>query len=170
LICSLAIEQAILTWIHITCAAIWVGGSLFIGAVFAPILKKMSMPVEERLQLMIKVGRRFNKIAVPALIILMATGIYQAHLILQNSELLVESSYGNILVIKVILVAALIGTFAVHVRVIRKDVEEKIMSKQISDQELQILRKKIIILGEITVILSVIILFLAALLNSGGQI
>ena len=36
----MAIEQAILTWIHITCAAIWVGGSLFIGAVFAPILKK----------------------------------------------------------------------------------------------------------------------------------
>ena len=166
----MAIEQAILTWIHITCAAIWVGGSLFIGAVFAPILKKMSMPVEERLQLMIKVGRRFNKIAVPALIILMATGIYQAHLILQKSELLVESSYGNILIIKVILVAALIGTFAIHVRVIRKDVEDKIMSKQISDQELQSLRKKIIILGEITVVLSVIILFLAALLNSGGQI
>ena len=132
--------------------------------------KKMSMPVEERLQLMIKVGRRFNKIAVPALIILMATGIYQAHLILQKSELLVESSYGNILIIKIILVAALIGTFAIHVRVIRKDVEDKIMSKQISDQELQSLRKKIIILGEITVVLSVIILFLAALLNSGGQI
>ena len=166
----MAIEQALLTWVHITCAAIWVGGSLFIGAVFAPILKKMSMPVEERLQLMIKVGRRFNKIAVPALIILMATGIYQAHLILQKSELLVESSYGNILIIKIILVAALIGTFAIHVRVIRKDVEDKIMSKQISDQELQSLRKKIIILGEITVVLSVIILFLAALLNSGGQI
>ena len=166
----MAIEQAILTWVHITCAAIWVGGSLFIGAVFAPILKKMSMPVEERLQLMIKVGRRFNKIAVPALIVLMGTGIYQAHLILQKSELLVESSYGNILIIKIILVAALIGTFAIHVRVIRKDVEDKIMSKQISDQELQSLRKKIIILGEITVVLSVIILFLAALLNSGGQI
>ena len=166
----MAIEQAVLTWIHITCAAIWVGGSLFIGAVFAPILKKMSMPVEDRLQLMIKVGRRFNKIAVPALIILMATGIYQAHLILQKSELLVESSYGNILIIKIILDAALIGTFAIHVRVIRKDVEDKIMSKQISDQELQSLRKKIIILGEITVVLSVSILFLAALLNSGGQI
>ena len=165
----MAIEQAILTWVHITCAAIWVGGSLFIGAVFAPILKKMSMPVEERLQLMIKVGRRFNKIAVPALIVLMGTGIYQAHLILQKSELLVESSYGNILVIKIILVVALIVTFAIHVRVIRKDVEEKIMSKQISDDQLQVLRKKIIILGEITVVLSIIILFLAAVLNSGGQ-
>ena len=165
----MAIEQAILTWIHITCAAIWVGGSLFIGAVFAPILKKMSMPIEERLQLMIKVGRRFNKLAVPALIILMATGMYQAHLILQKSDLLLESSYGNILVIKIILVIALIVTFAIHVRVIRKDVEEKIMSKQISNDQLQVLRKKIIILGEITVVLSIIILFLAAVLNSGGQ-
>ena len=164
----MAIEQAILTWIHITCAAIWVGGSLFIGVVFAPILKKMSMPIEERLQLMIKVGRRFNKLAVPALIILMVTGIYQSHLILQKSDLLLESSYGNILVIKIILVVALIATFAIHVRVIRKDVEEKIMSKQISDEQLQVLRKKIIILGEITVVLSVIILFLAAVLNSGG--
>jgi putative copper export protein len=165
----MAIEQAILTWIHITCAAIWVGGSLFIGAVFAPILKKMSMPIEERLQLMIKVGRRFNKLAVPALIILMATGMYQAHLILQKSDLLLDSSYGNILVIKIILVVALIVTFAIHVRVIRKDVEEKIMSKQISDDQLQVLRKKIIILGEITVVLSIIILFLAAVLDSGGQ-
>ena len=165
----MAIEQAILTWIHVTCAAIWVGGSLFIGVVFAPILKKMSMPIEERLQLMIKVGRRFNKLAVPALIILMATGMYQAHLILQKSDLLLDSSYGNILVIKIILVVALIVTFAIHVRVIRKDVEEKIMSKQISDDQLQVLRKKIIILGEITVVLSIIILFLAAVLNSGGQ-
>lgn len=165
----MAIEQAILTWIHITCAAIWVGGSLFIGVVFAPILKKMSMPIEERLQLMIKVGRRFNKLAVPALIILMITGMYQAHLILQKSDLLLESSYGNVLVIKIILVVALIATFAIHVRVIRKDVEEKIMSKQISNDQLQVLRKKIIILGEITVVLSIIILFLAAVLNSGGQ-
>ena len=165
----MAIEQAILTWIHVTCAAIWVGGSLFIGVVFAPILKKMSMPIEERLQLMIKVGRRFNKLAVPALIILMVTGMYQAHLILQKSDLLLESSYGNVLVIKIILVVALIVTFAIHVRVIRKDVEEKIMSKQISNDQLQVLRKKIIILGEITVVLSIIILFLAAVLNSGGQ-
>ena len=36
----MALEQALLTWVHITSAAIWVGGSLFIGVVFAPILKK----------------------------------------------------------------------------------------------------------------------------------
>jgi uncharacterized membrane protein len=166
----MALEQALLSWIHITSAAIWVGGSLFIGAVFAPILKKMSMSVEERLQLMIKVGRRFNKIAVPALIILIVTGMYQAHLVLQKSDILYDTSYGNILVIKIILVVALIVTYAVHVRIIRKDVEDQIITNQISEHQLQKLRKKIIILGEITVVLSVIILFLAALLNSGGEI
>ena len=138
--------------------------------VFAPILKKMSMSVEERLQLMIKVGRRFNKIAVPALVILIVTGMYQAHLVLQKSDMLFDTSYGNVLIIKIILVAALIATYAVHVRIIRKDVEDQIMASQISEEQLQKLRKKIIILGEITVVLSVIILFLAALLNSGGEI
>ena len=166
----MVLEQALLTWIHITSAAIWVGGSLFIGAVFAPILKKMSLSVQERLQLMIKVGRRFNKIAIPSLIILIATGMYQAHLVLQKSDILYETSYGNVLIIKMILVAGLIATYAIHVRIIRKDIEDQIAANQIPEAQLQKLRKKIIILGEITVVLSVIILFLAALLNSGGEI
>ena len=166
----MALEQALLSWVHITSAAIWVGGSLFIGVVFAPILKKMSLSVEERLHLMIKVGRRFNKIAVPALITLIVKGMYQAHLVLQKSEILYDTSYGNVLIIKMILVAGLIATYAIHVRIIRKDIEDQIAANQIPEAQLQKLRKKIIILGEITVVLSVIILFLAALLNSGGEI
>ena len=166
----MALEQALLTWIHITSAAIWVGGSLFIGVVFAPILKKMSMPVEERIQLMVQVGRRFNKLAMPALFILIATGMYQAHLVLQKPAILYETSYGHVLIIKMVLVAALLITYAVHVRIIRKDVEDKIIAKQMPQEQLQKLRKKIIILGEVSVVLSVIILFLASVLNSGGQL
>ena len=166
----MALEQALLTWIHITSAAIWVGGSLFIGVVFAPILKKMSMPVEERIQQMVQVGRRFNKLAMPALFILIATGMYQAHLVLQKSDILYDTSYGHVLIIKMVLVAALLITYAVHVRIIRKDVEDKIIAKQIPQEQLQKLRKKIIILGEVSVVLSVIILFLASVLNSGGQL
>lgn len=163
----MTLEQAIITWIHLVSAAIWVGGSLFLGVVLAPILKKMSMTLEERLQIMIKVGRRFNRIAVPSLIILMATGLYSSHQLLSNPNILLATSYGTYLVIKIILVIALIITFAVHVRIIRKDVEEKIMSKQMSEAQIQKLRKKIIILGEVTVIISVAILFFAALLDAG---
>lgn len=161
-----AIEQAILTWIHLISASIWVGGSLFIGIVFSPLLKTMTNSIQERMQIMIRVGKRFNKIALPALIILMATGLYKSHLILGKSSILFETSYGQFLIIKIILVIALIITYAIHVRVIRKDVEEKIMSNQMSELEIKQLRKKIIILGEITVVLSLVILFFASLLDA----
>lgn len=162
-----ALEQAILTWIHLISAAIWVGGSLFIGIVFSPLLKTMTDSVETRMQIMIRVGRRFNKIAVPSLIILMATGLYSSHMLLSKPELLVATSYGTFLIIKIILVIILIITYAVHVRVIRKDVEEQIISNQMPEHQIQKLRKKIIILGEITVVLSVAILFFASLLDAG---
>jgi len=162
-----ALEQAILTWIHLISAAIWVGGSLFIGIVFSPLLKTITDSVETRMQIMIRVGRRFNKIAVPSLIILMATGLYSSHMLLSKPELLVATSYGTFLIIKIILVIVLIITYAVHVRIIRKDVEEQIMSNQMPEHQIQKLRKKIIILGEITVVLSVAILFFASLLDAG---
>jgi uncharacterized membrane protein len=162
-----AIEQAILTWIHFLAAAIWVGGSIFIGIIFSPILKTITTSTEERIQIMIKVGKRFNKVAVPSLIILMITGLYNSHLLLSKPDLLMATSYGIFLTIKVVLVIALIITYAVHVRVIRKDVEDQIMSKQMPVKQIQKLRKKIIILGEITVVLSVAILFFASLLDAG---
>ena len=127
----------------------------------------MTNSLQERMQIMIRVGKRFNIIAVPALIIMMVTGLYNSHLILGKPTILFETSYGQFLVIKIILVIVLIIVYAVHVRVIRKDVEEKIMSNQMSEPEIQKLRKKIIILGEITVVISLVILFLASLLDAG---
>ncbi len=163
----MSMEQAIITWIHLVSAAIWVGGTLFIGAVLAPLLKKMSMSLEERIQMMVLVGRRFNKIAVPSLIILIATGIYNSQQVIINPDSLLSTSYGSFLLVKIILVIALIIAFIVHVRIIRKDVEQKIISKEMTEKQIQKLRKKIIILGEIIVVLSVAVLFFAALLDAG---
>ena len=163
----MSMEQAVMTWIHLVSAAIWVGGSLFIGAVLTPILKKMSMSLEERIQMMIKVGRQFNKIAVPSLIILIATGIYNSSFVLSNPDLLFSTSYGSFLFIKIILVIVLIIAYVAHIRIIRKEIEDKIMSKEMTEIQIQKLRKKMIILGEIIVIISVAILFFAALLDAG---
>ncbi len=160
-------EQAVMTWIHLVSAAVWVGGSLFIGAVLTPILKKMPISLEERIQMMIKVGRQFNKIAVPSLIILIATGLYNSSFVLSNPDLLFSTSYGSFLFIKIILVIALIIAFVAHIRIIRKEIEDKIMSKEMTEIQIQKLRKKMIILGEIIVIISVAILFFAALLDAG---
>ena len=82
------LEQALITWAHLVSAAIWVGGGLFLGAVLAPVLKNTSMNVQERMGLMIKVGRRFNIIAIPALAILIGTGLYNSRLVIANSDIL----------------------------------------------------------------------------------
>ena len=163
----MAIEYALLTWVHLISASIWVGGSLFLGVVLAPILRKMSMPIEERLEFMIKVGKKFNKIALPSLIILIGTGLYQSHLVLNKQEILFDTTYGQILVIKILLVIALIITFAIHIRTFNNNIERKIVAKEMTDKQLQKLNKKGMILGEVTVTLSIIILLLAAMLDVG---
>ncbi len=161
------IFDALIMWAHLVAASIWVGGSIFIGIVLAPLLKTMSDSIEGRLAIMIRVGRKFNKLAVPSLIILIVTGIYNSSNLLNNPSLIPSTTYGQILVIKVILVIILLITFAIHVRLIRTEIEKKIESRQISDELLQKIRSKIIALGRITVIVSIAILLMAALLHSG---
>lgn len=163
----MAMEQALITWVHLVASAIWVGGSIFLGVILSPILRQVTPNIEERLRLMILVGRRFNKIAIPSLIVLVATGIYNSRVLLANYTLLDDSSYGVFLVVKMILVAMLVVVYLTHVRIIRQDVVDKIMSKNMEESELKRLRIKIIILGEITVVLSIAILFFAALLDAG---
>ena len=160
-------EQALITWVHLVASAIWVGGSIFLGVILSPILRQVTPNIEERLRLMILVGRRFNKIAIPSLIVLVATGIYNSRVLLANYTLLDDSSYGVFLVVKMVLVAMLVVVYLTHVRIIRQDVVDKIMSKTMEESELKRLRIKIIILGEVTVVLSIAILFFAALLDAG---
>ncbi|TSA17867.1 MAG: copper-binding protein [Nitrosopumilales archaeon] len=161
------ILDAILMWAHLVSASIWVGGSIFIGIVLAPLLKTISESVEERVAIMIRVGRKFNKIAIPSLAILIATGLYSSSNILNRPEFLLSTNYGIILVIKIILVISLLVMFAIHVRIIRTEIEKKIESKEMLPEIVQKLRSKIISLGRIMVFVSIAILLMAALLHSG---
>jgi len=161
------IFDALLMWAHLVSASIWVGGSIFIGIVLAPLLKTISESVEERVTIMIRVGRKFNKIAIPSLAILIVTGLYNSSNILSRPQFLLSTNYGIILVIKIILVISLLVMFIIHVRIIRSEIEKKIESKQMLPEIVQKLRSKIISLGRIMVFVSVAILFMAALLRSG---
>ena len=161
------ILDALLMWAHLVSASIWVGGSIFIGIVLAPLLKTISESVEERVAIMIRVGRKFNKIAIPSLAILIATGLYNSSNILSKPEFLFSTNYGIILVIKIILVISLLVMFAIHVRIIRTEIEKKIESKEMLPEIVQKLRSKIISLGRVMVFVSVAILLMAALLHSG---
>ncbi|AFU57701.1 MAG: CopD family protein [Nitrososphaera sp.] len=163
----MALAESLVTWVHLICSSIWVGGSIFIGVVLVPVLKSNTKTLEELVALMVKVGRRFNKITVPAFGILIATGIYNSRGFIGDPSALLNTTYGTLLLIKISLVIATVVTYIVHVRLLNADMERKIMSGQGGNIYVQSVRTKIIILGEIIVVLSIAILLLAAMLDGG---
>jgi putative copper export protein len=131
-------------------------------------LKTITKTVEERVALMIKIGRQFNKIAMPSFGILIITGIYNSRSFFEEPSLFLDTKYGIILLIKIILVVATISTYAVHVKILNIEAERKIEVENAGKIYVQSIRSKIISLGRITVILSILILLFAALLHNGG--
>jgi putative copper export protein len=164
----MAFVDSLVIWVHLICSSIWVGGSIFIGAVLVPVLKSYTKSLEELVALMVKIGRRFNRITVPAFALLIVTGIYNSRGFIANPSGLFETAYGMILFTKIILVIATVVVYVIHVRLLNSDMERRIMSGQGGNVYVQSVRTKIIILGEVIVVLSVAILLLAALLHSGG--
>jgi copper resistance protein D len=164
----MAFTDSLIMWLHLTCASIWVGGSIFLGIVLSPILKTIARTVEERVVLMIRIGRQFNKIAMPSFGILIITGIYNSRSFLEEPNLLIDTKYGIILLIKIILVVTTISTYVVHVKILNTQVERKVEVQKGGNIYIQSIRSKIISLGRITVVLSILILLFAALLHNGG--
>ncbi len=160
------IVDSLVTWIHLVAASIWVGGSIFIGIVFVPMLKTLANTVEERTILMITIGKRFNKIALPALAVLVVTGVYKAQFFLASPNTVQNSNYGMILVIKMIVVASMIVLFGIYVK-ISSISKEQLLANDNSDSKVTKLRTKIIWIGRIIVGQSVAILLFAALLDTG---
>lgn len=162
------VADSLLTWIHLLSASIWVGGSIFIGIVLAPMLKSFANTVEERVVLMIKIGRRFNVIAIPALAVLVATGIYNSHALIASPNTIMDSTYGTILVVKIALVASMIAVFGVHVKISGVNIEQELSkARNPNSDAICRLRTKTIWLGRIIVGQSIAILLLVALLDSG---
>lgn len=166
----MALFDGLIIWIHLLCSSIWVGGSLFLGLVIAPLLKTIYPDLNERVGIMIRIGRRFNKIAIPAFGILIITGIYNSQIIIVNPNFLLSTNYGILLSIKIILVIITIITYVIHIRLLSSDVEKSILYEKVNKEYVESTRTKIIHLGRTTVILSIIILLLASFLDSGVRI
>jgi copper resistance protein D len=99
---------------------------------------------------------------------LIGTGIYNSRSFLVDPDILWQTPYGQLLLVKMILVIVVIAAYTFHVRVVSKETEQKLATTKVDEMYINRLRSKIIILGRMIVVLSVAILFLASLLNSGG--
>lgn len=164
------IFDPLIVWIHLVFSSIWVGGAIFLGIVLAPFLKNIIPDANKRVSFMVAVGRRFNYLGGSSLIVLVITGIYNARGFFNQPHLFLESNYGYILLAKIILVCVMFAIYIIHIKILNKNIEKKILEKNVPDEYFATLRNRIIVLGRITVVLSISILFLAALLDGGFSI
>jgi copper resistance protein D len=164
------LTEGLVVWLHLVAASIWVGGSVFIGVILSPILNLITRTVEERIIILIKIGRRFSYIAIPSFGVLVLTGIYNSKAFLFDPSTLYQTNYGVILLVKISLVIATLIAYIIHIRIINSETETRIVTGNASKTFVQSIRFRIIFLGRTMVILSIMILpfSLAAFLDVGG--
>lgn len=161
------LTEGLVVWLHLVAASIWVGGSIFLGLILSPMLKTITRTVEERIVILMKVGRRFNYIALPSLVVLVVTGIYNSKAFIFDPEALYQTNYGIILMVKIAAVVATFIAYLLHIRIINTETEKNIIAGNASTTDVHSIRSKIIFLGRVIVVLSILILLLAAFLDVG---
>lgn len=105
--------------VHVLAALLWLGGMFFLGAVGAPVLRRVEPP-ELRAKLFHELGVKFRWVGWVAIGVLVASGLTTLHLRgLLRWDILGDagfwtSPYGTTLAWKLVLVAAMVTVSAVH--------------------------------------------------------
>ena len=105
-------------WIHLVSAITWIGGQLFILVILLPIMRT-ALPRNERTLLFAQVGRRYAVVSWIALALLVVTGFFNGQRRGIDWSRLPDSTYGQILLAKLIIVAVVIVITLVHALVLR---------------------------------------------------
>lgn len=107
------IIEAIILWLHLMAAIVFVGGSFFMWLVIVPVSHQIAEDEAERTKIVSRIAKRFGLVASISLIILVVTGIYNATWYLPSLSS-ISGKGGAILLIKVVLVAIMIVFIYIH--------------------------------------------------------
>ncbi len=91
----------IATWLHVVSAIYWIGAILFILTVLGPVVR--TRPSSVALPIMSEVQARVRRFVLAAIIVFIATGLFNMHYRgLMDMYLLFNSTYGMILLVKMV--------------------------------------------------------------------
>jgi len=158
----LLLFDALILWVHLFSAVLFVGGSFFMWLVIVPASRLITHDESERTRIVGSIARRFGRMTNPTLSVLILTGLYNATWYLPSVRGLFDYP-GTILLGKVTLVAILLILIYVHnvyfgKRIIRLAEERKL-------EELKALRRKSRLVSAANLTLMMVILIFAVLLQ-----
>ena len=104
--------DAIVHWLHLTAAIIWVGGTLFTSIVVQPVLRA-SLTEDRRLAVYAEMGRRLSAVQWTTWSVLLLTGLYKLWGVHETPEVF-YGPFGRILTVKLSFVAVMVALSLVH--------------------------------------------------------
>jgi len=105
---TIGLPGILVSALHVLAASVWVGGLAYFGAAYLPVVHGVAPDAVRGASL------RFSRLGLISVIVLVATGIAQSYLYLGSPAALVGSGYGRTLLVKLIIVAPLLGLAAIN--------------------------------------------------------
>ena len=153
------IVTALIFWVHMLAAVVWIGGMVFNLFVVRPPMGVVDLP--QRLKLADGILRRFIPVVWISVGLLVLTGLLMTLKRVASFEILLKTGYGNILILKLTLVAVMISIVA-SIRYSLLPRFESLIEAQSSD--LNKVLRQMVTLVKVNLVLGVLILLLAELL------
>jgi uncharacterized membrane protein len=100
--------NAVVLWVHLFSAVLFVGGSFFMWIVVVPASYTLTENEAERTRMVGKIAKQFAKIVNPALAVLVVTGLYNVTWYLPSVGSLFNTYAGHLLLAKLSAAVALI--------------------------------------------------------------
>ncbi|EQD45792.1 conserved hypothetical protein, membrane [mine drainage metagenome] len=151
-------------YVHLGAAVLFVGGSFFFWLVLEPVTYTLNRDESERTALVAKVARRFGQFTHPLLVILVASGIYNATWYLPSPSALTTTAAGELLLAKGLTVVVLIVLIYLHGAYYGPKIVRLARERRYDD--LRALRRRSRAVSMINLALMLAVLLLAVLLQS----
>lgn len=157
-------------WLHLIAAAIWIGGTVFLATVLVPMIRR---PEYRSMAPTILqwAGERFHRVGWASLLVLIVTGLFnlayrQFPWADVGNPLGWTSPFGQILILKLVLVAMILALSVVHDAVIGPRATAAWRQDPTSERA-QRIRQQASWIGRINLLLSLIVVALGAMLVRG---
>lgn len=103
-------------FVHLTAAGVWLGGLLLLAAL---LWQLRTQPVKADAMLLRQVVQRFSAIATLAVFVILSTGLFTSLVHLHSLAALWQTTYGQLLLAKVLLVLLALGVALLNHRLVR---------------------------------------------------
>jgi len=159
--------HAVTPWLHILAVAVWVGPQFFLFIAAVPAIRTID-DMRVRANVMRTITTRFGWMAWAALAVIVLTGISNIFQEADDFDHLLDFDYRwvNVFSLKMVLVGLMVALTAVHTFIVGPR-QLALMERGESDTEdAARLRRSSIIISGLILLTSIIVIFLAALMNN----